>query len=759
MSDVLNILVALQADKAISGFDSLIDKFTGDSRIAGIGKAFTAGVTVPIVGALGYATGEAVKFNSAISNTVRSLDLTTEETKSFSAEVLKLAPSLGLLPEEFANVAAEAGKMGVAKDEVAKFGATLAELATIADTPIEQFVKLGGSIKTIFRQSTEEFNVFGAAVNALDDKIGGTTPNILDFVGNIGAIGKSIGFNAQEVAAFGATFEKLGFQSAEAGTAFKNMVNGLFTISAASEPAKEAFESLGFSATEFGKEMEADPKAALTRFLDTLNAVQSESEKSALLVKIFGNEGIAAISALTGSTDILQQAFEVAGDETANLDKKMREFAGKMTDPAIQSKVLAAQMNALSIQFGQVLIPILAQLLSTITPVLAKFGEFLTLNPEFAKFFVIAATGAAVIAPALVAISALIGAITSIGGIITTVVASIGSAIALISSLGGVLSTLGLMFGSIIPIIIAFVTSVGGIVTIVAIVGAAIIGLIFNVGGMRDKVVQIFTSMVEGIKYLISDFVISWRNGNNDIQKAFKIVWDNLPGIIWDSLMVIGQMVASGFTTVVSTIGNILWNLPGLIISVFSAIISSVSSFHATLANALINAIESAINAGVSVFESFTASFYNAGVGLINSFVSGITASAQNAYSAVAGVMSNVRQYLPFSPAKLGALSDLDKSGEAFLHTFADNFDIPYLVSKFNQGLSALDPTLSTTPTLTPATATNQGSNQIVINFEQVLNIDTKVTSSDVINAIKSSQREFLKVLEQAQTYINRRQS
>lgn len=762
MSDVLNILVALQADKAIAGFDNLLNKFTGDSRIAAIGRSFTAGVTVPIVGALGYATGEAVKFNSAINNTVRSLDLSTEETKSFSNEVLKLAPSLGLLPAEFANVAAEAGKMGVAKDEVAKFGATLAELATIADTPIDQFVKLGGSIKTVFKQSTEEFNVFGAAVNALDDKIGGTTPNILDFTSRVGAIGKSIGYNAQEVAAFGATFEKLGFSSDVAGTAFKNMVNGLFTISSASEPAKEAFESLGFSAVEFGKEMEADPKAALKRFLDTLNAVGSESEKSSLLVKIFGNEGLAAITSLAGSTDILSEAFSIAGDETANLDKKMKEFAGKMKDPAVQSKVLAAQMNALSIQFGQVLIPILDKVLRYITPLVASFGEFLTLNPEFAKFFVIAAGGLAVIGPVLIAIGGLVNAFTAI----STLFAS-----------GGILAGIG-----------AFVTGIGLIPVAIAAGVAAIAALVFNIGGFRDKAIEVFKTITEGLSYFIRDFLLSWKNGNNATINTFIQLWQALPGIAAQGLTWLGQQVASGFWAIVTNIPRILWELPGQVYKVFDFFIGGILDFLIELsdlmdwhiANAVLravnalwsfpqnigsifgsvrNAIVEGLNHAVSVLGEYSNIFYNAGLNLIRTFASGIGNAAGEAYNAVAGVMGNVRQYLPFSPAKVGALSDLDESGKAFLRTFADNLDINYLLSAIDTGLSAIN-TTSPAQNLTPATATSgDTSGSVIINFEQNINIDTKVTSSDVVNALKSSQREFLQVLQQAQTYINRRQA
>ncbi|MGR5990367.1 hypothetical protein ACT7C6_11880 [Bacillus paranthracis] len=62
--------------------------------------------------------------------------------------------------------------------------------------------------------------------------------------------------------------------------------------------------------------------------------------------------------------------------------------------------------------------------------------------------------------------------------------------------------------------------------------------------------------------------------------------------------------------------------------------------------------------------------FLSAGKGLINAFVDGIKNTIGKAVSAVQDGMNAVRQYLPFSPAKKGPLSDLDKSGEAFFPTW-----------------------------------------------------------------------------------------
>lgn len=76
------------------------------------------------------------------------------------------------------------------------------------------------------------------------------------------------------------------------------------------------------------------------------------------------------------------------------------------------------------------------------------------------------------------------------------------------------------------------------------------------------------------------------------------------------------------------------------------------------------------INGMVNGFTGFWKTFYNAGKGLLSAFVDGIQAKFGDAARAVSDGMSRLRQYLPFSPAKKGPLSDLDKSGKAFFPTW-----------------------------------------------------------------------------------------
>ncbi|MGG1148373.1 hypothetical protein [Bacillus wiedmannii] len=86
--------------------------------------------------------------------------------------------------------------------------------------------------------------------------------------------------------------------------------------------------------------------------------------------------------------------------------------------------------------------------------------------------------------------------------------------------------------------------------------------------------------------------------------------------------------------------------------------------------NDAVNKVRSGVNDMYNQFTGFFKTFYNSGKGLLSEFVSGIASGFGDAVNAVSRGMSSIRAYLPFSPAKKGPLSDLDKSGEAFFPTW-----------------------------------------------------------------------------------------
>ena len=74
----------------------------------------------------------------------------------------------------------------------------------------------------------------------------------------------------------------------------------------------------------------------------------------------------------------------------------------------------------------------------------------------------------------------------------------------------------------------------------------------------------------------------------------------------------------------------------------------------------------------IKKIKAFVQSAYDSGRAFVQEFIKGVKDAAQGLVQTVSDMLSAVREYLPFSPAKIGPLSDLDKAGSAIPGTLAD---------------------------------------------------------------------------------------
>jgi phage-related protein len=83
--------------------------------------------------------------------------------------------------------------------------------------------------------------------------------------------------------------------------------------------------------------------------------------------------------------------------------------------------------------------------------------------------------------------------------------------------------------------------------------------------------------------------------------------------------------------------------------------------------------------------------FLKAGKGFIDALVDGIKSAANGVYDTVKGVAKKIRDFLPFSPAKVGPLSDLDKLDFGGPISDAIRGGVPDVQAQMNSMLSVPD--------------------------------------------------------------------
>lgn len=125
--------------------------------------------------------------------------------------------------------------------------------------------------------------------------------------------------------------------------------------------------------------------------------------------------------------------------------------------------------------------------------------------------------------------------------------------------------------------------------------------------------------------------------------------------------------------------------ITGAIAGAWNSIISGITGFGASL----LAGITAAWNAVLEFFGGLN--LFESGAKLLSTFIDGIRSMASSVVDSVAGVLASVREYLPFSDAHVGPLSQLTLSGARMMTTLAEGVTSAQggLVSRVSGALAA----------------------------------------------------------------------
>lgn len=160
------------------------------------------------------------------------------------------------------------------------------------------------------------------------------------------------------------------------------------------------------------------------------------------------------------------------------------------------------------------------------------------------------------------------------------------------------------------------------------------------------------------------------RNGISAAWKGYITLLTAFWGGILSGLLDFGASVISGLQSVWDTVGNAAgaaWEgIVGLVSGAWAAIIGGLSAFGTSL----LDGVTAAWNAVLEFFGGLN--LFESGAKLLSTFVDGIKSMASSVVESVEGVFTKVREYLPFSDAHVGPLSQLTLSGARMMSTLAE---------------------------------------------------------------------------------------
>ncbi|GAK12248.1 DUF4239 domain-containing protein [Geomicrobium sp. JCM 19039] len=166
-----------------------------------------------------------------------------------------------------------------------------------------------------------------------------------------------------------------------------------------------------------------------------------------------------------------------------------------------------------------------------------------------------------------------------------------------------------------------------------------------------------FQEMVSNITDRINQARETVNSVLNAISTIFSTILSTVLSTVTDRFNSVRSTIDSVLTAARNIVSNMLNNIRDTFQNIFSSLRDTVTSSFENVRDAVQKGMDAALNVITSMFDSFR----EAGRGLIDMVVQGIGNAASSVTEAVTGVMQSARDLLPFSPAKEGPMSDLDK--------------------------------------------------------------------------------------------------
>lgn len=629
-----------------------------------LGADFASG-TARIQASLG-ATGEQAKELAGIANEVWKSGW-GENLADVNDAVIRVQQNLVNLGNVGANEIKGITESAIVLRDL--FGADIAESTRTAGTLIRNFGITGQEAMDLI---TKSFQMGGDFAGDLLDTLNEYAPQFAE-----------MGFSADQ---FAATLIK----GAQAGAYNLDKVADAvkeFSIRAqdGSETTAEGFKLIGLNADQMAQQIAKGGDSAQQAFAVTLAALASIDDplkQETAGVALFGTQW----------EDVKQKVVLAMAEGQKGLEgwKGAADQAKKAMDADPYHR-----FSKIMRQVGEDLRPLANVLLDMAEKFLPPIAEAIS---TVAIWFSNLPSGIQTAIIGLLGFLAVIGPVNSMfAGLVRTIKNFMG-----IQKLIGSLKQLGTAFQSVIKVLnmlrVAFLSN--PFLLLITIIAILVVLIITNWDTIKTYLINAWNyikSVAISVWNAIKNFFVNLWNG---IKTTATNIWNGIKSFfvnLWNGIKTTATNIWNGLKSAISSVWNSIksvtssvWNgIKSFVMSIWNGIKSGVTNAITGVKNTISNIWNSiknttsnlwnkikslvgdAITGAWNTIKSFGSRFLEAGKGLLNSLIDGITSGFKKAVDAVKSGLNKIRSFLPFSPAKEGPLSDLDKSGEAFFPTWA----------------------------------------------------------------------------------------
>lgn len=317
----------------------------------------------------------AVDFESAFADVRKAVnDASDEELEVMKQKIVIEAPKLGVTQEGLSGIIAEGARNGIKKDELFDYAESAAKMSVAFDMTADEAGAAMMKWRTTMNLSQDQAVNLANAVNYVGDNMATTAKDVTEVLVRQGAVITNSGLDEVQAASLSAAVLSGSASTEIAATATKNLLLSLTAGDSASGAQKDALMTLGFDPADLARDMQDNAPKTVEQVLLAIKD-QDADVQTALMKSLFGSESIGSIAPLLQNLDNFRKAFKLVEKDTNFAGSMQKEFDVQSATASRKISAFTATLTGLFTVLGESMLPVVGDILDTVTPAVAWLTE------------------------------------------------------------------------------------------------------------------------------------------------------------------------------------------------------------------------------------------------------------------------------------------------------------------------------------------------------------------------------------------------
>ena len=343
------------------------------------------------IGAVAGITTASVEFEKSMANVQAISGATTEDMEKLSNKAREMGKATVFSASESADALSYMALAGWKTDDMLEGLPGILNLAAAGNTDLATTSDIVTDALTAFGMSAKDSTKFADVMAATMSNSNTTVEMLGESFKYAAPIAGTLGQSIEDTSLALGLMANSGIKASQAGTSLRQMLTRLSTNTG---NARSALEELGVATFNEDGTM----RSLNEIIMDTQKAFRglSEEQQTELAKTIAGQTGMSGFLAMVNATEEDTKKLSKAINNASGKSQEMADIMNKSTSN--QLKIMWSEIQEVAIQLGQILIPIIKEVIGFISGIVQWLQ---TLSPETQKVILIIAGIIAALAPFL----------------------------------------------------------------------------------------------------------------------------------------------------------------------------------------------------------------------------------------------------------------------------------------------------------------------------------------------------------------------